>query len=105
MKKERAFISSICILLIVLGLIFSSVYLNFYISNTRHIINLVFAFLAIAESMFIGLSFYFYLSGLKNKFVIIIYVVSIFLTIPILLFALFWFLYLAGIQIVPPPQQ
>ena len=105
MKKERTFISSIYILLIVLGLIFASVYFNFYISNTRHVIYFVFALLAVAESLFVGLSFCFYLRGLKNRFVIIIYVISIFLTIPILLFALFWVLYFAGIQIVPPSQQ
>jgi len=109
MEKKRAIISSIYILLIVLGLIFTAVYFNSYISNTRHAVYFVFALLSVAESLFVGLSFCFYLRGLKNRFVtithVITHVISIFLTIPILFFALVWILSFIGIQIVPPAQH
>lgn len=105
MEKKRAIISSIYILLIVLGLIFTAVYFNSYVSNTRHAVCFVFALLSVAESLFLELSFCFYLRGLKNRFVTITHVISIFLTIPILFFALVWILSFVGIQIVPPAQQ
>ncbi len=105
MKKDKAFISLICVSLIVLGFVFAIYYFKAYVSNTRHIIYFIFSLFSIAESLFTGFSYYLYLRGLKKSFVIIIYIISAFLTIPILLFTMFWVLYFVGLQIVPPPQQ
>ena len=105
MKKEKIIVSSICILLIVLGLVFAIHYFNVYISNTRYSIYLVFAIFAFVESVFTGLSFCFYFKGVKNRFVLITYVASFVLAIAVLFCATVWILYFAGIQILPPAQR
>ena len=105
MKNVKIVVSSICVLLIVLGLVFATHYFNVYISDARYCIYLVFAIFAFVESMFAGLSFCFYLKGMKNRFVLITYIVSVFFAIPVLFCTTFWILYFAGIQLLPPPQQ
>ena len=103
MKKKRILISSLLVLLIALGLFFTTEYFTFYISNTRHILYLILAVLAMVETLFAGLSFCFYLRSLRNRFVPITYTILVICAIPICLIAMFWVLWLAGMQI--PPQQ
>ena len=105
MKREKAFIVSFCVLWIILGIVFATYYLNVYISNTNHIFYLVLSICSFAESLFVGFSLYLYLKELKKRFATIIYIISALLTIPVLAFTIFWFLYFIGIQILPPPQQ
>ena len=105
MKKEKILVSALCVLLIVLGLVFAIHYFNVYIGNTRYSIYLIFAIFAFVESLFTGLSFCFYLKGMKNRFVLITYIVSFILAIAVLFCAIVWILYFAGIQLLPPAQQ
>lgn len=105
MKKDKAIISLICATFTVLGFVFAIYYFNSYINDTRHIIYFIISLLAIAESLFAVFSCYLYLRGVKKRFVIIIYIISTILTIPILLLTTFWFLYIIGFKIIPPPQQ
>ena len=105
MKKEKTFISFLFVPLIILGIVFALYYLDAYISNTRHIIYLVFSLFSFAEFLFVGFSFYLYLKDLKKEFSVIIHIVSSLLAIPILVFTIFWLLHFIGIQILPPAQQ
>ena len=105
MKKQRAFMISFCALLIILGFFFEMYYLNAFVYHTKYFIYLLFSIFSFAESLFVGFSLYLYFMGLKNRFATIIYIISALLAIPVMVFAIFWFLYFIGIQILPLPQQ
>lgn len=103
MKKEKILTSSVLAFLIALGLFFTIDYFTFYVSNTRHILYLIIAVLAMVETLFAGLSLYFCLRSLKNRFVSVTYILLVICAIPICFIAVFRVLWFAGMQI--PPQQ
>ncbi len=105
MKKKNILISTICILLMVLGLVMAGYYYSAYQSYTRYSIYLVFALLGIIEFLSVAFSIYFSLKKLRNGIAVSVYGVAILFSVPVLLIATFWLLHFVGIDFLPPPQR
>ena len=103
---KKTLVGMFCTLFFLLGLVFAVYYFRAYAGNTRHSVYLIFAVLAAFESLFVGLSFYFYIVKNKSsKFAVFTHIVSILLAIPVGIIAMVWIFLFGGVLILPPLQR
>lgn len=104
-KKARFFVSTIFVILMVLGITFAILYFTTYLSNTRHVSYLISSLVRLAEFLFAGLSLLCYRKKVDNGFGCAVYMLMVIFSIPVLWDVLILLLYFVGIEIAPPPQQ
>lgn len=105
MKIDRIIRNAIIILLMLISIVAAVYYLLTYLRHTQDTVNLAFSLLGFVESLFSGLSLSFCWKHRADGLALSIYVISAILAIPVLLVATVWLLYMAGLQLLPPPQR
>lgn len=109
MRKNSYVLSVICILLMAVSLVIGLYYFDAFRSHTKYVGYFVLSFIGFTETLLAGLSLGFCLKGNKGGAALITYISTVVLSIPILLLAvfwlMFWILYFAGLQLLPPSQR
>ncbi len=105
MKKDCIIRNAIIILLMLISIVIAVYYLLAYLRHTQDTVILAFSLLGFAESLFSGLSLSFCWKHRVDGLALSIYAISVILAIPVLLVATVWLLYIAGLQLLPPPQR
>ena len=102
---KKAFQCVTLAFLIVLGIVFAVHYGIVYANDTKDAVYLCFSAISALEAIITAFALLSYLKANKGALISTVYVLTVILCVPVLLFAVIWILHWIGFDLLPPPQR